>query len=123
MPIPSWSRSLCRIRCPPLGLTLQDKQMGPSHAKSRCRALRRVSLWLAWMPAQWFSKLDVIEPPLSGAGCKSSGCPVWGPNPLLLREKLRVLSSLPAVGHCYRWDCVPASPTCFHVDFPSLPSA
>ena len=26
------------------------------------------------------------------------GCPVWGSSPLLLREKLRVVSSLPILG-------------------------
>lgn len=46
----------------------------------------------------YFSVLDVLVVPLSGAGLKSWGCPVWDSNSLLLREKLRVVSSFPTVG-------------------------
>ena len=44
---------------------------------------------------------------------------MWGSNPLFLREKLWVLSSLLIVGHCARDGVygVPASPTCFNVVF------
>lgn len=45
------------------------------------------------------------------------GCLLWDLKPLLLREKLRVLSSpscgLPYQGWSLWYDCVPVSPTCF----------
>ena len=41
--------------------------------------------------------LDVLGAHLSGAGLKS--CQVWGSDPLLLREKLGVVSFLLTVGH------------------------
>ena len=66
MPIPRLvpqSRSPGRIRCRPLRLTLQGEQVGPP---TQSPALSQVSLWLTW-----FSKLDVVEPPLSGVGLKS----------------------------------------------------
>lgn len=55
------------------------------------------SLWVSKAWNCWISKLDVLGAHLSGSSFKSQECLMWGSNPLLLRNKLRVLNSLPTV--------------------------
>lgn len=57
-----------------------------------------VVLSVSWNKPSWLPKLDVWGAHLSGAGLKSWGADGWF-KPLLLREKLKVLSSLLTVGH------------------------
>ena len=54
------------------------------------------------MQALFALKLDVLVACLAGAALRSWGCQKQGPNPLLLTEKLNVVSSLTVVGH-YPW--------------------
>ena len=54
------------------------------------------------MQALFALKLDVLVACLAGAALRGWGCQKQGPNPLLLTEKLNVVSSLTVVGH-YPW--------------------
>lgn len=68
------------------------------------------------MQAPLVFKVDVLGAHFSST-CQKL---MWGLNPLILKKKLQVLSSLPVVDHWAQngicQDCVPASPT-FHVVF------
>lgn len=102
---------MCQIRCLPLRLTLPHKQIKFPHKVQA--PLNRVLLgWtLGWVsPSLWalkshfsdhynpedlvskrhvgFSELDILRVHPSGPGLKSWGCPMWGSDPLFLRDKL-----------------------------------
>lgn len=143
------STNVCHTRCLPLGLMLQDKQMGFSHTKLKlwsfpclllCRTLRQVSpleelfshiaiaLWVscAWAALVFRARCFGC----SSLRCRSlkSGCPKWGCKALLLRKKLEVLSSLPTrqppagvAFYSLRLVCVPAFPTHFLVSLFPFP--
>lgn len=68
-----------------------------------------------------FQSYTVLGACPSGAGFKSPRCSMWGSRPFLLRKKFEVLT----VSHCQGWglrlDCVPASPTRFHLGLLSSP--
>lgn len=87
-----------------------------------CEALKShfsdcCGLWFLWTWALLVSKTRCFGSLSVRCSSWKLGCLLWDLKPLLLREKLWVLSSprcgLPYQGWSLWYDCVPVSPTCF----------
>ena len=78
----------------------------------------RMVLWTWALLVQSYTVLGACP---SGAGFKSPRCSIWGSSPFLLRKKFQVLTGGHFQGWGLRLDCVPASPTRFHLGLLSSP--
>lgn len=89
---------------------------------TRATALRTVSqfaiaLWVSWVQALMAFKAGCFG--VLSLRCTSwkLGCQKWGSNPLLLREKPGVLSTLPIPGRCTRGGVYGKTDSYFNIGF------